>query len=181
MDRECKCGRRLRAGFRDDLERRGFTILELMVATAVLMLLVVVFASVFSSAQTGLTTLRNSAIRRQNAQTALMTMAGELKAAVAPQGGFYEGADPADRQLPLLINPPTLGMTATTHQRRGRGTVMRRAKRATTPMLNTKTAATQGLHGGRLQGFLVLHRWQQTGEACCHHGFATAGGTNHQQ
>jgi hypothetical protein len=86
-----------------------------MIATVILLLLVVVFASVFSSAQTGLITLRNSALRRQNAQTALMTMAGELKAAVAPQGGFYEGANPADRQLPLLINPPTLGMDPATH------------------------------------------------------------------
>lgn len=131
-------------GFLTRRIRRAFTLLEVLVATAILILVVVLMASVFASAQSGLTTLSGSALRRQNAQTALMTMARELKEAVSSNRGTYELWDPANRSPQLLINPPTLGMNVATHN-------------AHSIFWPSKIASSSG--GSALVGYLV--RWEQ--------------------
>jgi prepilin-type N-terminal cleavage/methylation domain-containing protein len=87
---------------------RGFSLIEVLVATVVFGLILAVVLTLLGQSQDGFTRLSGSASRRQNAQTALQTMAGELKAARVPTRGQYELANPADRSLQLLINPAAL-------------------------------------------------------------------------
>ncbi len=94
--------------------RRGFTLLELLVATAVLALLLVILATLLNYSQDGFARLSSLAQRRQNAQTALFAMAAELRSATRPDLGHYELANPANRIPQLLINPASLDANAAT-------------------------------------------------------------------
>jgi len=94
--------------------RRGFSLLEILVATAVLALLLVIVASLLGYSQDGYSRLSGSAARRQNASTALHAMVSELRSARISLLGRYELANPADRSLQLLLNPASLDANAAT-------------------------------------------------------------------
>lgn len=94
----------------------GFSLVEILVATSVMLLILGILFTLLGQSQDGFTRLSGMASRRQNAQTALQMMAGELGAVRVPPRGYYELADPADRTLQLLINPASLDSnTATRH------------------------------------------------------------------
>src|ERR1700761_5721369 len=66
--------------------RRGFTLVEMLVAMSVLILMVGMLAQVLSSAQTGLSYLDNSALRRQDAGTVLASIAKDLRSSPGGTG-----------------------------------------------------------------------------------------------
>jgi type II secretory pathway pseudopilin PulG len=86
--------------------QKSFTLVEMVVAMAVLILMVALLAQALSSTQTGFMYLGNSALRRQDAGTVLANMAKDLRASLQPMNRSYEGADPVTGQFQLLINPP---------------------------------------------------------------------------
>src|SRR5260221_2516490 len=86
--------------------QRSFTLVEVLVSMAVLVLMVGLLAQVLSSAQLGLGNLGNSAQRRQDAGTVLANMAKDLRASLTPLNRSFEGADPLAGQVQFLINPP---------------------------------------------------------------------------
>lgn len=87
---------------------RGFTLLEVLVSVAILSLVVVLLASVFSSVQSGLVFTDGGARQRQDAASVLARMAEELRSSMAPVSQSHELANPATRQAQLLVNPSGL-------------------------------------------------------------------------
>jgi prepilin-type N-terminal cleavage/methylation domain-containing protein len=83
----------------------GFTLLEILVSVALLAVVVLLLASVFSVCERSWVNLSASARQRQDARSVLATMAKELRAANLPLNRSYEEAAPANRQPQLLINP----------------------------------------------------------------------------
>jgi prepilin-type N-terminal cleavage/methylation domain-containing protein len=94
---------------------KGFTLLEVLVSTAILAVILVLFASMFSSTHEGVRLLNNSTKQRQEARVVLAKIAGELKESLTSPSVSYESNDPAARQFQLLINPPAMGELANAH------------------------------------------------------------------
>lgn len=96
-------------------EARAFTLLELLVASAVLLLVGVLMLGIFSSTVGVSSHLSNSMRLRQDASVALHLMATDLASALRGVSrsfeglrwspGVYERAAEGDRQPQLLINP----------------------------------------------------------------------------
>lgn len=78
---------------------KGFTLLELMVATAVFMMLVVVLATTLNQALGVWTKNENKSDLRESARTAINIMASELKQAALPVYRADQGG------LQMVINP----------------------------------------------------------------------------
>jgi len=92
-----------RARFRD-----GFSLLELMTAVVILVLVIYLLHSVLGSMQSGLSNLNASVLQRQDGRMILSNMARELRESLLPVHRTFEGLDPSNRQLQLLMNPSTL-------------------------------------------------------------------------
>ncbi|MCE9587813.1 MAG: prepilin-type N-terminal cleavage/methylation domain-containing protein [Verrucomicrobia bacterium] len=95
------------------LAKRGFTLVEVLVACAILSLLVVLLASVFSAAQTQFTMVDSGSRQRLDAAAMLEVIAGDLRAAVQSPVQNFETGNPATptndaRQLQMLVNPTNL-------------------------------------------------------------------------
>lgn len=90
----------------------AFTLVEVLVSAVIFAIILIFFGSLFSSAQLGLKRLTNSTRQRQDARVVLATMARELKECLTSPTLSYEDANPAARQIQLLINPPSMGALA---------------------------------------------------------------------
>lgn len=93
---------------------RGFTLVEILVGCAILSLIVVLLASMFSAAQTQLTILDSGSKQRQDAVAVLDVISRDLRAAVqAPVHNLETGNPTAPstdaRQIQLLVNPQPPG------------------------------------------------------------------------
>jgi|GEM_PF-3572775 len=85
--------------------RGGFSLVEIViviVSTAILAVILVLFASMFSSTQEGVRRLNNSTKQRQETRVVLAKIAGELKESLTSPSVSYESNDPAARQFQLL-------------------------------------------------------------------------------
>jgi len=88
---------------------RAFTLIELMVAMAILAVVVVLLSSVFSSTQRGASYIGNAAFQRQDARAVLNHISKDLSSALGQTSRSFEDANTAGRQPQLLLNPPGLG------------------------------------------------------------------------
>ena len=92
---------------------RGFTLVEVLVGCAILSLIVVLLASIFSAAQSQFTILDSGSRQRQDAVAVLDVIAKDLRAAAQPPVQNYEMGNPTTpstdaRQMQMLVNPTTL-------------------------------------------------------------------------
>lgn len=92
---------------------RGFTLVEVLVGCAILSLIVVLLASIFSAAQSQFTILDSGSRQRQDAVAVLDVIAKDLRAAAQSPVQNYEMGNPTTpstdaRQMQMLVNPTTL-------------------------------------------------------------------------
>jgi prepilin-type N-terminal cleavage/methylation domain-containing protein len=95
------------------LTKRGFTLVEVLVGCAILSLIVVLLASIFSAAQSQFTILDSGSRQRQDAVAVLDVIAKDLRAAAQSPVQNYESGNPTTptndaRQMQMLVNPTTL-------------------------------------------------------------------------
>ncbi len=81
---------------------KGFTLLEALVSTAILAVILVLFASMFLLTQEGVRRLNNSTKQRQEARVVLAKIAREQKGSLTTPSVSYESNDPAARQFQVL-------------------------------------------------------------------------------
>ena len=84
----------------------AFSLLELLVAMALLSIVVVILASVFSSTQKGVGALGSASSQRRDASTVLEQISRDLRAAMQPVSRSFEDASLSLRTPQLLLNPP---------------------------------------------------------------------------
>jgi prepilin-type N-terminal cleavage/methylation domain-containing protein len=91
-------------------DNQAFTILELLVAMALLGIVVTLLASILSSTQKGVAQLGSASSQRQDARAVLDQISRDLRSTLEPVSRGFELANPGVRQPEFLLNPP--GFTA---------------------------------------------------------------------
>jgi len=86
----------------------AFTLLEVLVSTAILAIVVVLLATVFSFCEKLFVSLSESSRQRQDGMAILAKMADELRSQSIPKSKSYEDASEPNRQPQLIINPQNL-------------------------------------------------------------------------
>jgi prepilin-type N-terminal cleavage/methylation domain-containing protein len=89
---------------------QAFTILELLVAMALLGIVVTLLASILSSTQKGVAQIGSASSQRQDARAVLDQISRDLRTTLEPVSRSFELANPGLRQPEFLLNPP--GFTA---------------------------------------------------------------------
>jgi prepilin-type N-terminal cleavage/methylation domain-containing protein len=91
-------------------DNKAFTILELLVAMALLGIVVTLLASILSSTQKGVAQIGSASSQRQDARAVLDQISRDLRSTLEPVSRGFELANPGVRQPEFLLNPP--GFTA---------------------------------------------------------------------
>jgi prepilin-type N-terminal cleavage/methylation domain-containing protein len=91
-------------------KNQAFTILELLVAMALLGIVVTLLASILSSTQKGVAQIGSASSQRQDARAVLDQISRDLRTTLEPVSRSFELANPGLRQPEFLLNPP--GFTA---------------------------------------------------------------------
>ena len=91
-------------------DNQAFTILELLVAMALLGIVVTLLASILSSTQKGVAQIGSASSQRQDARAVLDQISRDLRTTLEPVSRSFELANPGLRQPEFLLNPP--GFTA---------------------------------------------------------------------
>ena len=89
--------------------KSAFTLLEVLVATAILVVIVALLASLLGAGQNSLIRIDGGARQRQEAMAVLNMISSELRSSIAAPVHLDEFAHPGTRRAELLINPPLLG------------------------------------------------------------------------
>lgn len=89
--------------------KSAFTLLEVLVATAILVVIVAVLASLVGAGQNSLIRIDGGARQRQEAMAVLDMISSELRSSIAAPVHLDEFAHSGTRRAELLINPPLLG------------------------------------------------------------------------
>jgi len=89
---------------------QAFTILELLVAMALLGIVVTVLASILSSTQKGVAQIGSVSSQRQDARAVLDQISRDLRSTLEPASRSFELSNSGVRQPQFLLNPP--GFTA---------------------------------------------------------------------
>ena len=89
--------------------KSAFTLLEVLVATAILVVIVAVLASLVGAGQNSLIRIDSGARQRQEAMAVLDMISSELRSSIAATVHLDEFAHSGTRRAELLINPPLLG------------------------------------------------------------------------
>lgn len=84
----------------------AFTILELLVAMALLGIVVTLLASILSSTQKGVAQIGSASSQRQDARAVLDQISRDLRTTLEPVSRGFELANPGLRQPEFLLNPP---------------------------------------------------------------------------
>lgn len=90
-------------------KKSAFTLLEVLVATAILVVIVALLASLLGAGQNSLIRIDGGARQRQEAMAVLNMISSELRSSIAAPVHLDEFAHPGTRRAELLINPPLLG------------------------------------------------------------------------
>ena len=85
---------------------QAFTILELLVAMALLGIVVTLLASILSSTQKGVAQIGSASSQRQDARAVLDQISRDLRTTLEPVSRGFELANPGLRQPEFLLNPP---------------------------------------------------------------------------
>lgn len=89
-------------------KNKAFTILELLVAMALLGIVVTLLASILSSTQKGVAQVGSASSQRQDARAVLDQISRDLRSTLEPVSRSFELANPGLRQPEFLLNPPGL-------------------------------------------------------------------------
>lgn len=87
-------------------ETQAFTILELLVAMALMGIVVTILASVLSSTQKGVAQMGGASSQRQDARAILAQISHDLRSTLEPVSRGFELANAGVRQPEFLLNPP---------------------------------------------------------------------------
>lgn len=87
-------------------KNKAFTILELLVAMALLGIVVTLLASILSSTQKGVAQVGSASSQRQDARAVLDQISRDLRSTLEPVSRSFELANPGLRQPEFLLNPP---------------------------------------------------------------------------
>lgn len=94
----------------------AFSLVELLVAMAILAMLVVITASAYQSVVAGYSRIADQARQREEARSVLLLMSDEIRSALSPvarsPGVVVANMGTAGPSLDFLINPPALSATA---------------------------------------------------------------------
>lgn len=89
--------------------KSAFSLLEVLVASAILAMMVVLLASLLGAGQNSLIRIDSGARQRQEAMAVIDMISSELRTSIAAPAHKDEFAHPGTRRAELLINPPALG------------------------------------------------------------------------
>jgi prepilin-type N-terminal cleavage/methylation domain-containing protein len=94
-------------------KQTAFSLVELLVAMALLTIVVSILASIFSSTQKGVSLLGSASSQRRDASTVLDQISRDLRSALEPVSRSFEEADSTLRTPQLLLNPSGLSSNQT--------------------------------------------------------------------
>lgn len=86
-------------------KQTAFSLVELLVAVALLAIVVSILASIFSSTQKGVSLLGSASSQRRDASTVLDQISRDLRSALEPVSRSFEEVSPSLRTPQLLLNP----------------------------------------------------------------------------
>jgi prepilin-type N-terminal cleavage/methylation domain-containing protein len=86
-------------------KQTAFSLVELLVAMALLAIVVSILASIFSSTQKGVSLLGSASSQRRDASTVLDQISRDLRSALEPVSRSFEEVSPSLRTPQLLLNP----------------------------------------------------------------------------
>jgi prepilin-type N-terminal cleavage/methylation domain-containing protein len=92
---------------------QAFTILELLVAMALLGIVVTLLASILSSTQKGVAQIGSASSQRQDARAVLDQISRDLRSTLEPVSRGFELTNPGVRQPEFLLNPPGFTVNGT--------------------------------------------------------------------
>jgi prepilin-type N-terminal cleavage/methylation domain-containing protein len=87
-------------------KQTAFSLVELLVAMALLAIVVSILASIFSSTQKGVSLLGSASSQRRDASTVLDQISRDLRSATQSVSRSFEDANPGLRTPQFLLNPP---------------------------------------------------------------------------